>query len=187
MRIITGTRRGKKLIALEGEQVRPTTDRVKEALFDILQFSVEGRSFLDLFAGSGQMGLEALSRGADRAVFVDVSRDSMRVVEKNVAATGFGDRSRLVLSDFASFLRRERGIFDIAFLDPPYRTGLLQQALPLVAERMAPGGRIACEHPAEEELPPAVGEFCKGKTYRYGKIALTLYQREASAAEESLL
>lgn len=187
MRIISGTKRGKKLIALEGEQVRPTTDRVKEALFDILQFSVENRRFLDLFAGSGQMGLEALSRGAAAAVFVDVSRDSVRVVEKNVAATGFSEKSRIVLSDFASFLRREKGAFDIAFLDPPYRTGLLQQALPLVAEHMNPGGRIACEHPVEEELPLQVGEFLRGKTYRYGKIALTLYQREQSAAKETLL
>jgi len=176
MRIITGSKRGKKLTALEGIEVRPTTDRVKEALFDILQFSIEGRRFLDLFAGSGQIGLEALSRGAAQAVFVDVFRDSIRVVEKNVAATGFADRSRIVQADYAAYLQRERENFDIAFLDPPYRTGLLQKALPLTAGRMNPGGVIFCEHPIDEELPERAGEFSKHKTYRYGKIMLTSYR-----------
>ncbi|WP_369298012.1 16S rRNA (guanine(966)-N(2))-methyltransferase RsmD [uncultured Neglectibacter sp.] len=181
MRIITGTKRGKKLIALEGMQVRPTTDRVKEALFDIVQFSVEGSRFLDLFAGSGQIGLEALSRGAAEAVFVDVLRDSIRVVEKNVTATGFSDRAKVVQADFAAFLSRERGVFDIAFLDPPYETGLLQQALPLTAEHMSPEGVIFCEHPLREELPDTAGGFSKSREYRYGKILLTAYRRERTA------
>ena len=177
MRIISGSKRGKKLTALEGLQVRPTTDRVKEALFDILQFSVEGSRFLDLFAGSGQVGLEALSRGAMEAVFVDIFRDSIRVVEKNLAATGFSDKARVVQADFSAFLRRERGLFDIAFLDPPYEQGLLQEALPLVAERMTPLGVIFCEHPSREALPEEAGEFRKSREYRYGKIALTAYRR----------
>ena len=177
MRIISGVKRGKKLTALEGTQVRPTTDRVKEALFDILQFSVEDSRFLDLFAGSGQVGLEALSRGAAEAVFVDVLKDSIRVVEKNLAATGFSDRARVVQADFAAFLRREQKPFDIAFLDPPYETGLLQQALSLTAEHMTPDGVIFCEHPSREVLPEEAGEFQKGKEYRYGKIALTAYRR----------
>ena len=177
MRIISGSKRGKKLTALEGMQVRPTTDRVKEALFDILQFSVEGSRFLDLFAGSGQVGLEALSRGAAEAVFVDNLRDSIRVVEKNLTATGFFDRARVVQADFAAFLSRERELFDIAFLDPPYETGLLQQALPLAAEHMTPDGVIFCEHPVRESLPEEAGEFRKAKEYRYGKIALTVYRR----------
>ena len=177
MRIISGSKRGKKLTSLEGLQVRPTTDRVKEALFDILQFDLEGSRFLDLFAGSGQVGLEALSRGAMEAVFVDNLRDSIRVVEKNLAATGFSDRARVVQADFAAFLRREQETFDIAFLDPPYEQGLLQQALPLLAEHMALGGVIFCEHPVLEDLPEAAGEFQKSKEYRYGKIALTAYRR----------
>ncbi len=178
MRIIAGTKRGKKLIALEGEQVRPTTDRVKEALFDVLQFSIADKRFLDLFAGSGQIGLEALSRGASEAVFVDVSRDSLKVVEKNVSSSGFSEKSRIVLSDAAAFLRRGGESFDIAFLDPPYRKGLLQQTLPLVTGRMAPGGRIFCEHPMDEEMPLETGGFRQKKTYRYGKIVLTLYTEE---------
>ncbi len=177
MRIISGSKRGKKLTAPEGLQVRPTADRVKESLFNILQFSIEGRRFLDLFAGSGQVGLEAVSRGAAQAVLVDVSRDSIRVVEKNCAAVGFGGRTKIVQADFASFLRGSRESFDVAFLDPPYSAGLLEQALPLTAERMNPGGVIVCEHPSGDELPLAAGDFTRGKTYRYGKIALTLYRR----------
>lgn len=105
MRIITGSKRGKKLVTLEGEQVRPTTDRVKESLFNILQFQLEGRKFLDLFAGSGQIGLEALSRGAALCVFVDSAKESIRVVEKNIQSTGLGDRAKVVGSDFAAYLR----------------------------------------------------------------------------------
>lgn len=183
MRIISGSKRGKKLIALEGMQVRPTTDRVKEALFDILQFSLGGKRFLDLFAGSGQIGLEALSRGAGEAVFVDSLPASIRVVERNVAASGFSEQAKIVHSDFSAFLWRERGVFDIAFLDPPYETGLLQRALPLVTEHMAPGGVIFCEHPREEELPSRAGEFCKSREYRYGRILLTAYHRQEAEEE----
>lgn len=183
MRIISGSKRGKKLIALEGMQVRPTTDRVKEALFDILQFSLGGKRFLDLFAGSGQIGLEALSRGAGEAVFVDALPASIRVVERNVAAAGFSEQARIVHSDFAAFLGRERGVFDIAFLDPPYETGLLQRALPLVAEHMAPGGVVFCEHPREEELPFQIGTLCKSKEYRYGRILLTAYRGQEAEEE----
>ena len=181
MRIITGSQRGKKLTALEGEQVRPTTDRVKESLFNILQFGIEGRRFLDLFAGSGQIGLEALSRGAGEAVFVDASRDSVKVLEKTVAATGFQDRSQIVPGDYAVFLAGNSKPFDIAFLDPPYRKGILQKALPLTARQMNPGGVILCEHPLGEELPERAGEFQRGKSYRYGKIMLTVYRREEEA------
>lgn len=179
MRIISGERRGKKLTALEGLAVRPTADRVKEALFNILQFSVEGRVFLDLFAGSGQVGLEALSRGAKQAVFVDSSKASLKVVRQNIAATGMGDRAVVQEADFAAYLRRKPQRFDLAFLDPPYHAGLLEQALPLTAACMNPGGVIICEHPVELSLPEQVGEFQAQKTYRYGKTALTLYRREA--------
>ncbi|MGI6255257.1 MAG: 16S rRNA (guanine(966)-N(2))-methyltransferase RsmD [Acutalibacter sp.] len=177
MRIITGSKRGKKLITLEGEQVRPTTDRVKESLFNILQFQLEGRKFLDLFAGSGQIGLEALSRGAALCVFVDASKESIRVVEKNVQSTGLGDRAKVVSADFAAYLASCREHFDLAFLDPPYRTGLLERALPLVAQRMNPGGVILCEHPKDETLPESAGEFVRFRSYRYGKIMLTSYRR----------
>lgn len=187
MRIIAGTRRGKKLLALEGEQVRPTTNMVKESLFNILQFGIEGRRFLDLFAGSGQIGLEALSRGAREAVFVDSSRDSVRVIEKNVQAAGFADRAKIAPLSFDSFLQGERGAFDIAFIDPPYQAGLLQRALELAAGKMAPGGVIVCEHGSREEPPEEAGAFVKRKTYRYGKTSLTAYEpREADGEEGEL-
>lgn len=185
MRIITGSKRGKKLVTLEGEQVRPTTDRVKESLFNILQFQLEGRRFLDLFAGSGQIGLEALSRGAAQCVFVDASKESIRVVEKNVQSTGMGDRAKVVSSDFAVYLSGCREHFDIAFLDPPYRSGLLERALPLVAQKMNPGGVILCEHPKDEVLPETAGEFVQFRSYRYGKIMLTSYRRREEESGET--
>ena len=161
MRVITGSARGKRLAVLEGEAVRPTTDRVKEALFNIIQFQIEGRRVLDLFAGSGQLGIEALSRGASEAVFVDCAKESIAVI-----------------TDYASYLARRDGTFDLVFLDPPYRTGLLEKALPLVAARMNGGGTIVCEHPVDEELPEIAGDFEKQRSYRYGKIYLTVYHRK---------
>lgn len=181
MRIISGSKRGKNLISPEGTEVRPTTNMVKESVFNILQFGIEGRRFLDLFAGSGQMGLEAVSRGAREAVLVDSSRDSVRVIEKNIAATGFGDRTRVVCADFAGYLRGERGAFDVAFIDPPYRDGLMERALELAAERMAPGGVILCEHGSREQLPETAGDFVKHKVYRYGKTSITAYRAEGGA------
>lgn len=183
MRIITGSRRGKKLLALEGEQVRPTTNMVKESLFNILQFGIEGRRFLDLFAGSGQIGLEALSRGAKEAVFVDSARESVRVIEKNLAATGFAAQAKVVAADFEAYLHSERGVFDIAFIDPPYYAGLMDRALSAAAPKMALGGVIVCEHAGREELPEQAGGFVKQKTYRYGKTALTVYRAEEGGAE----
>lgn len=187
MRIISGSRRGKKLLALEGDQVRPTTNMVKEALFNILQFGIEGRRFLDLFAGSGQIGLEALSRGAREAVFVDSSRDSVRVIQKNVEAAGFAGQSRVVSAGFDSFLRAERGRFDVAFLDPPYGAGLLADAFARTVPVMSPGGVIVCEHGSKEEPPQGGGAFVKQKTYRYGRTALTVYRAGEEETGEGVL
>ena len=115
MRIITGSARGKKLTTLEGEQVRPTSDRVKEALFNIIQFDLEGRNVLDLFAGSGQIGLEAISRGASHAVLVDASKESIQVIRDNVRHCGFGDFVEIVSMDFSSYLMRKGQKFDLGF------------------------------------------------------------------------
>ena len=143
MRIITGSRRGRKLKTLPGDAVRPTPDRVKEALFNILQFDLEGRVFLDLFAGSGQIGLEALSRGAKRAVFVDSAKASCGVVLENIHTTGFENEAQVMNAEYASYLLRCTETFDIAFLDPPYRTGTLTKALLAVTPHMTRGGRRA--------------------------------------------
>lgn len=182
MRIITGLRRGRRLTAPPGETVRPTPERVKEALFNILQFSIEGRSFLDLFAGTGQIGLEALSRGAARCTFVDSGKLSLPYLKKNIAAASFGESARVYEGDFAAFLAGNRERFDLAFLDPPYRTGLLQRALLAVPDHMAPGGTVICEHPSDESVPDGAGPFQKVRSYRYGKIMLTVYRREDPGA-----
>lgn len=184
MRVITGSARGRRLITLEGEHVRPTTDRVKEAMFSAVQFEVEGRQVLDLFAGSGQLAVEALSRGAARAVLVDAAKTSLAVAEKNLVSTGLRDKAVLVNADFSSYLASCRERFDLAFLDPPYRTGLLQRALPLVAQHMNSGGTILCEHPLDEELPEAVEGFVQHRSHKYGKIKVTLYRRQAEEGRE---
>ena len=175
MRVITGTARGRVLKTLEGEDVRPTTDRVKEAIFSIIQFEIEGRQVLDMFAGSGQLGIEALSRGAAFAVFVDSSRSSLNTVKENIAATGFGSVSKTELGDSLAYLDRALEKFDITFLDPPYGTGLLQSALERVAPHMNAGGIIVCESPSTEFLPETVGDFTS-KRYKYGKTAITVYR-----------
>ena len=178
MRVITGFAKGRKLRTLSGEDVRPTTDRVKEALFSIIQFEIEGRRVLDLFAGSGQLGIEALSRGAASAVFVDSSRDSIEVVRENLNTTQLAQSAQVMQMDSLAFL----GPFDIALLDPPYGAGLVQSALPMAARRMAPGGVMICEAPAKEDLPEQAEDFCLLRRYSYGRISLALYRREGEGA-----
>lgn len=175
MRVIAGKAGGRRLETLSGRDVRPTTDMVKEAAFSIIQFDIEGRCFLDLFAGSGQMGIEALSRGAKRAVLVDSSRSSLAVIKRNLEAAGLSDAAEVAAADSIAFLGSCRDSFDIAYLDPPYRTGLLRRALDILPPLMNKGGRIICEHPRDEELPEEIGGFGVKKHYRYGKIMLTVY------------
>ena len=129
MRVITGKCRGRKLLEPVGKDVRPTTDQVKEALFNIIQFDVEGRKVLDLFAGTGQLGIEALSRGAAECVFVDSSRDSVRLVQENLRRCGL--TARVVQCDSLGFLRSGEK-FDLVFIDPPYGSGLDAQAMEAV-------------------------------------------------------
>lgn len=176
MRVITGTARGRKLMTLEGDDVRPTTDIVKEALFSIIQFEIEGRKVLDLFGGSGQLAIEALSRGADSAVIVDLSKKSVEVIRQNLEHTGFSKNAVVVQSDALSFLSRRSEKYDIAFLDPPYSKGILESALSKVHEVMNEGGVIICEAPYKDELPEVAGTFKLQKKYRYGKTGLFLYR-----------
>lgn len=182
MRVITGTARGRSLITLEGEDVRPTTDRVKEALFSIIQFEIEGRTVLDLFAGSGQLGIEALSRGAKKAVFVDNAKKSLETVRKNLENTGLLSYAVLYNRESISYLRSGSEKFDIIFLDPPYRSGLLQKALEIADQCLNDGGVIICEAPKDEQLPEEIGNgLLKAKKYCYGKISLTVYRPKVNA------
>lgn len=175
MRVITGSSRGRKLVTPPGDEVRPTTDSVKESVFSIIQFSVEGRAFLDAFAGSGQMGIEALSRGASFAVFVDNGKRSLEAVRKNLEVTGLSGKAKVVNSDTPAYLSSCRERFDIAYLDPPYKKGLLQEALSLIPSVMNRSGIIICEHPVDEQPPEAVGSFIIKKKYKYGKIMISVY------------
>jgi len=177
MRIITGTARGRRLITPEGLDVRPTPEKVKEALFSALQFDIEGRRVLDLFAGSGQLGIEALSRGAKSATFVDSSPVSKKTVEKNLDTACLKENSRVIKTDYATFCASSREIFDIAFLDPPYDKGLLLPAIKAVLPLMSDYGTVICEHPPHVELPQEIGGFCVSRTYRYGKINITVYKK----------
>ena len=176
MRVITGTARGMKLQALEGLAVRPTTDQVKESIFSIIQFELENANVLDLFAGCGQLGIEALSRGARSATFIDNSRASIKVVEENLKHTKLAGKAIVKNEDSIAFLQRTRDVFDIAFLDPPYNNGLINKALPLLVEKMSDVGAIVCETASTEELPEKAGRFNRYREYKYGKIKLTVYR-----------
>ena len=140
MRVITGTARGMTLKAPKGMDTRPTMDQVKEGIFSAIQFEVEGRRALDLFAGSGQLGIEALSRGAREAVFVDARRDACQVVRENLAKTRLAERAQVVQMDYLSYLGAGRGRFDLVFLDPPYR---MEAAYGDALTRLRAAGRLA--------------------------------------------
>lgn len=177
MRVITGSARGRKLMEPKDRSIRPTTDMVKEALFSIVQFDVPGRRVLDLFAGTGQLGIEALSRGAKECVFVDASPASLALVKKNLDHCGL--QGQTVRSDALSYLKHA-GTFDLVFVDPPYEAGLYGPVLDALFtfDILSHGGIILVESPRETVLPEARPPYEKGKTYRYGKIALTVYTRK---------
>ena len=178
MRVITGHARGKRLQTLKGEAVRPTPEKVKEAIFSSIQFDIEGRQFLDLFAGSGQMGIEALSRGAVGCCFCDTSADAIEMIRKNLADCGLADKARVCKTDYAAFLASQTDMFDIAFLDPPYQAGLLLPALGKTVRVMRPYGMILCEHPDDVVLPDHVAGFVRTKQSKYGKVFISFYQKE---------
>jgi 16S rRNA (guanine966-N2)-methyltransferase len=179
MRVITGTARGRRLRELPGLETRPTADRVKEGLFSAIQFEIEGRRVLDLFAGTGQLGIEALSRGAVSAVFVDRRPDAAALIRENLKLTGLFDRGNVRAGDSMEYLKCTREKFDLIFLDPPYEAGLLEPALAHIAryDLLTPGGIITAESPADRRLPALAAPYAISRTYRYGKIGLTIYRR----------
>ncbi len=178
MRVITGSARGKRLITPDGRDVRPTPERVKEGLFSALQFDIEGRRVLDLFTGSGQLSVEALSRGAQSAVLVDNSAASIKIARANIENCGFSDKAKIIQSDYSAFCTMCRDTFDIVFLDPPYAEGLLMPALKAVLPLVSDYGFIICEHPSEVKPDEYVGGFKIFKSYRYGKVYVTVYRKE---------
>ena len=183
MRVITGTARGRKLLTPEGLDTRPTTDKVKEAVCSALQFDFPGAHVLDLFAGSGQMGIEALSRGARRATFIDADNRALSCIRQNVKACGFADIAAVLKSDAVSFLQRTGERFDIAFLDPPYRHDILPQILPILAEKMQKNGIIVCEHEPECKLSQRILNFDLQKQKKYGKIMISVFRNPEEETE----
>lgn len=178
MRVITGEARGRKLITLEGEDVRPTTDRVKEGMFNIIQFELEGANVLDLFAGSGQLGIEAISRGASHCTFVDASSKSLEVVRQNLKTVGFEKRASVFCGDAKMYVSLSKDKFDIALLDPPYNKKIIDDVIESVAKKMTDNGTVICETSLGEVLPDDAGDFRKYREYKYGKIKLTVYRRK---------
>ena len=178
MRVITGTARGRKLITTPGQDVRPTSDMVKEAMFSIVQNEIPAAKVLDLFAGSGQLGIEALSRGAAHVVFVDAAKASVEVVRQNLEHTQFEEESRVVMMDAKLFLLSNKETFDIIFLDPPYNEGIIDAIVPSLASCINDKGIIVCESNLKEVLPDAIGTFTRKKEYKYGRIKLTTYRQE---------
>ena len=179
MRVITGTARGIQLKTPEGLQTRPTTDRVKEAMFSIIQFEVPGAKALDLFGGTGQLGIEALSRGAKSAVFVDAGDKACRLIQENLKRTKLDGQGRVVRSDYLDFLRRSKETFDIIFLDPPYAEVFLENALNLITEIdiLETNGIIVAERPLGKELPWEYNGYQRSKDYKYGNTLVTLYRK----------
>lgn len=212
MRIITGSARGIPLETLPGEDTRPTSDRVKEALFSMIQFEIEGRRILDLFAGSGQLGLEALSRGARHCIFIDNARAACDIITANAKKAKLYDRCRISTGDFVSFLRGAAGReqFDIILLDPPYDAGYMPAALTAIAEGglLAHGGRIVCEtdngaQPVSKRLlkddgyhreqvqrqvfgerPELEARFTLLRTALYGRTRITLLTEEKGEEQQ---
>ena len=179
MRVITGKARGVQLKTPDGMTTRPTSDRVKEALFSIIQFDIPGASVLDLFGGTGQLGIEALSRGAKNAVFVDAGEPACRLIRENLKRTKLEADAKVIRADYLDYLKRCRENFDIIFLDPPYAEVFLENSLKYITEIdiLQSGGIIVTERPVGKELPWEFEGFTRSKDYKYGNTVLTIYRR----------
>ncbi|MBO4939010.1 MAG: 16S rRNA (guanine(966)-N(2))-methyltransferase RsmD [Oscillospiraceae bacterium] len=180
MRVITGKARGIQLKTPDGMLTRPTTDRVKEALFSIINFDIPMADVLDLFGGTGQLGIEALSRGAKSAVFVDQRDDACRLIRENLRRTKLEQDAKVVRSDYLDYLKRCREKFGIIFLDPPYAEVFLENALKCITEIdiLQSGGIIVTERPLGKELPWEFEGYTRSKDYKYGKVLLTIYRKD---------
>ncbi len=180
MRVIAGTAKGTQLKTPEGMQTRPTADRVKEAMFSILQFDIPGRQVLDLFGGTGQLGIEAISRGAKSAVFVDAGESACRLIRENLRKAGMSEQAHVIRSDYMEYLCRCREQFDLILLDPPYAEVFLENSIKKITEIdiLRSGGIIVAERPVGKELPWEFPGYHRSKDYKYRKTLLTLYRKD---------
>lgn len=179
MRVITGKARGIVLKTPEGMATRPTADRVKEALFSIIQFDVPTSSVLDLFGGTGQLGIEALSRGAKCAVFVDERADACRLIQENLKRTKLEQYAKVIRSDYMAYLKTCKDKFNIILLDPPYAEVFLENSLKMITEIdiLQSGGIIVTERPYGKELPWEFPGFSRSRDYKYGNTVITIYRK----------
>lgn len=180
MRVISGKARGVVLKTPQGQLTRPTADRVKEAMFSILQFDLPGTKVLDLFGGSGQLGIEALSRGAASAVFVDARQDACALMKENLKRTKLEDQGTVVRSDYMDYLLRCREHFDIVLLDPPYAEVFLENSLKIITEIdiLQSGGIIVTERPADKNLDLDFPGYSRSKDYKYSSTILAIYRKD---------
>ena len=180
MRVISGKARGIVLKTPEGLTTRPTADRVKEALFSIIQFDLPAARVLDLFGGTGQLGIEALSRGAKSAVFVDEQDAACKLIRENLRRTHFETDARVLRSDYMAFLKNTKETFDIIFLDPPYAEVFLENSLKMITEIdiLQSGGIIVTERPLGKDLPWDFTGFTRSRDYKYSKTILTIYRKD---------
>ncbi|MDR0570683.1 MAG: 16S rRNA (guanine(966)-N(2))-methyltransferase RsmD [Clostridiales Family XIII bacterium] len=183
MRIIAGELKGRKLHSPSGDRIRPTSDKVKGAIFSMIGAYVGEAAVLDVFSGSGNLGLEALSRGASRCRFCDNSRESVALIKKNVAVCGVESRAEVFLGDFRKALSEPGSRADVIFLDPPYREGHYPECMALIRDKgtLKSGGIVVAEHDCGVELPDVAG-FVKIKTKRYGGTGVTLLREDEGAA-----
>ena len=180
MRVISGKARGVVLKTPDGMVTRPTADRVKEALFSIIQFDLPNTKVLDLFGGTGQLGIEALSRGAKSAVFVDENKKACSLIQENLKRAHFEKEGTVLRNDYASYLKLCREKFDIILLDPPYAEVYLENALKLITEIdiLQSGGIIVTERPVDKALEYEFEGYTRSKDYKYGNTLLTLYRKD---------
>ncbi|NPV25851.1 MAG: 16S rRNA (guanine(966)-N(2))-methyltransferase RsmD [Firmicutes bacterium] len=181
MRIITGTAKGHRLKSLKGQQTRPTADRVKEAVFNVLNPVIAGSHFLDLFAGTGNVGIEALSRGAEYAIFIDENPAACQVIKENLEKTRLLDRAEVYRQDARraiEILSRRGKQFTLIFVDPPYRQGLVEPVLRLIDQNnlLVQAGWIIVESGANEQLPETVGRLSLFRRATYGDTRISYYQ-----------
>lgn len=179
MRVIAGTARGVNLKTPDGMKTRPTTDRVKEAMFSIIHFDIPNASVLDLFGGTGQLGIECLSRGAKRAVFVDAAENACALIKENLRRTKLQSEASVIRSDYMTYLKRFRETFDIILLDPPYAEEYLEKALNYIAEIdiLNSGGIIVTERPAEKVFPMTLEGYSRSKDYKYSQSVVTIFRK----------